>query len=342
MIKNRYINNLNNIQIHIDEISFCSHYEELCQERENLFTEKYESFQEPEDLNTSKLNIENSNKESKKYNISQTINLFDDQTGYSSKIKLNNRFKFEIDKIQDFILDGNPKAQIKSNFMSKNTKINEDKMKPSGEKKLLGRKKKGSNALALHTKFTEDNLSRKFKHIIIDNLMKFINSVIKKQYNGNIGKGTNEKKLLKLNQKQITSSKADYNRNFLNTPIKIILSDTISTKFTKHSPNHNKILIEKLLNEDDEEKRILFTKIFNLSFLDCVKHFRGDVNINELKGFSGMDEVFEKFEKEENDFARKFKLYINDFERIIMDKKVRKSKKNLSQKSISTDISIKS
>ena len=180
----------------------------------------------------------------------------------------------------------------------------------------------------MHTKFTEDNLSRKFKHIIIDNLIKFINSLIKKQYNDNISRG-NEKKLLRLNQKQIKSSKADYNQNFINTPIKIILSDTISTKFTKHSPNHNKILIEKLLNEDDEEKRILFTKIFNLSFLDCVKHFRGEININELKGFIGIDEVFEKFEKEENDFARKFKLYINDFERIIMDKKVRKSKKNL-------------
>ena len=100
--------------------------------------------------------------------------------------------------------------------------------------------------------------------------------------------------------------------------------------------------MKKLLNEDDEEKRILFTKIFNLSFLDCVKHFRGDVNINELKGFSGMDEVFEKFEKEENDFTRKFKLYINDFERVIMDKKVRKNKKNLNQKSISKGISIKS
>ena len=49
------------------------------------------------------------------------------------------------------------------------------------EKKLLGRKKKGSNEFAFHTKFTEDNLSRKFKHIIIYNLIKLINSVIKKQ-----------------------------------------------------------------------------------------------------------------------------------------------------------------
>ena len=112
-----------------DEILFfCGPYEELSQERENLFTEKYESFQEPEDLITSKLYIENFNNEITKYNN------FDEQTGYSSKINLNKNLKFEIDNIQGFILDGTPKAQIKSNFMSKNTKINEDKMKPSGKK----------------------------------------------------------------------------------------------------------------------------------------------------------------------------------------------------------------
>ena len=316
--------------MHIDEILFYTPDEELCQEREKLFTEKYEFLKEPEDLISSKLYIKNENNENIKYNSSQTINIFDDKTGYSSKINLNKSVYFEIDKIQDFILDGTSKAQIENNFLAKNQLINEDKKKSSGEKKLLGRKKKGSNELALHTKFTEDNLSRKFKHIIIDNLIKFINSVIKKQYNDNIGRG-NEQKLLTLNQKQIKSSKADYNQNFLNIPIKIILSDRISTKYTKYSPNHNKILIEKLLNEDDEEKRDLFTKIFNLSFLDCVKHFKGEVYINELKGFIEMDEVIKYFEKEENEYSGKLKWYINNYERIIMDKKVRKrkSKKSL-------------
>ena len=77
--------------------------------------------------------------------------------------------------------------------MAKNPEINEDKNKTSGGKKLLGRKKKDSNELALHAKFTEYDFSRKFKHIIIDNLMKFINSVLKIQYKDNIGIGTNEK-----------------------------------------------------------------------------------------------------------------------------------------------------
>ena len=57
MIKNIYINSLNNIRMHIDKILFYNHDEELYQERENLFTEKYVFFQEPEDLISSNLFI---------------------------------------------------------------------------------------------------------------------------------------------------------------------------------------------------------------------------------------------------------------------------------------------
>ena len=55
--------------MHIDEILFYSPDEELCQEREKLFTEKFEFLKEPEDLISSKLYIKNYNNESTKYNI---------------------------------------------------------------------------------------------------------------------------------------------------------------------------------------------------------------------------------------------------------------------------------
>ena len=71
---------------------------------------------------------------------------------------------------------------------------------------------------------------------------------------------------------------------------------------------------------------IIFTKIFNLSFLDCVKHFRGDINIDELEGFIEMDEVCKNFEKEEKDYSGKLKWYITDFEKIVLGKKARKKK----------------
>ena len=63
-----------------------------------------------------------------------------------------------------------------------------------------------------------------------------------------------------------------------------------------------------------------------MSFLDCVKHFKGQVYINELKEFIGMDEVIKYFEKKENEYSGKLKWYINNYESLIMDKKVRKRK----------------
>ena len=314
----------------IEEFLFFSPNE--YQERETLFFDNFEFDQEPVDIITSKLWVKNFNNEIKNKNNFLTTNIFDDQTGFTSKIKLNKSSQFEFNKIQDFIIVGTQKNQ-KNNCFDKNSKINEDKNQPSGENILLGRKKKGSNELGVHTKFTDDNLSRKFKHIIIDNLLKYINSIIKNQYNDSIGIGIGEKKLLKLNQRQIISSKADFNQKFLQTSIKDILSDNISKKYSNYPPYHNKILIENLLNEDNLEKRILFRKIFNLSFLDCIKHFKGEAHINELEGFIGLDEVCKNFEKNEDDidYINQFKWYVKNFEDIIMDKKVRnrKSKKNI-------------
>ena len=63
-----------------------------------------------------------------------------------------------------------------------------------------------------------------------------------------------------------------------------------------------------------------------MSFLDCVKHFKGEVYINEFKGFIGMNEVIEYFEKEENEYSGKLKWYINNYDRIIMNKKSEKEK----------------
>ena len=40
-----------------------------------------------------------------------------------------------------------------------------------------------------------------------------------------------------------------------------------------------KLLVEKLLNENDIEKRKTFENIFSLTFLECIKHIRGEINI---------------------------------------------------------------
>ena len=48
-----------------------------------------------------------------------------------------------------------------------------------------------------HTKFSYDNLKRKCKHLVIENVMDFINKKINEVYQGNIGDGLFKKQLMK-------------------------------------------------------------------------------------------------------------------------------------------------
>ena len=178
----------------------------------------------------------------------------------------------------------------------------------------LGRKRKNSKRFFVgHDKFSDDNLIRKIKCVIISQLSSFLNSLLKKIYKFDF---EINKKFLKMNQNQIISSKADYNREFLKKSIKEIFSNKISTKYHKYSPYHNKNLVEQLLNEKDEKLKILFTKIFNLTFIECLEHFRGSKFIKELEGMVKMKEICQKFHNERNYFNQ-FEYFVNNYENII-------------------------
>ena len=44
---------------------------------------------------------------------------------------------------------------------------------------------------------------------------------------------------------------------FLNKSIKEIFSEDISPRLNNYPPTHNKIIIESLINEEDEDKKII-------------------------------------------------------------------------------------
>ena len=66
-------------------------------------------------------------------------------------------------------------------------------------------------------------------------------------------------------------------RNFLTKSLKEIFSAKISSKYTSFLPNHNEIIIKRALNDKDENKREIFNKLFNLTFIDCLKKFLGNI-----------------------------------------------------------------
>ena len=237
-------------------------------------------------------------------------------------------------KIQEEILPQNSNKK-KALFITENSssiinKTKNDKNKiNSNSNKKLGRKRRDHNSqeVSKHNKFSDDNLRRKCKHIILDCLMEFINEKIEKLYNGNIGYNIFIKQLKTLNSIQQSESNIDFNKKFLKKKLSEIFSEPISGRYSNFSPNHNKFLIEKLINEEDEIKKDYFKKLFDITFLQSINHFIGSDNCVELDGMKCFNEIKEQFD--EIEYIKVLEFYFNNFEKILMYKKSRNSKKNL-------------
>ena len=211
-------------------------------------------------------------------------------------------------------------------FFQKNVELIFNEKEKSKEKLKAGRKKKNSFEIGNHNKYTSDNIIRKCKTVIINVLGNFINKKINDIYKKSFENSFRPKKLMKMNQSQIINSNVKYNQSFLNKTLKEIFSQNLSLRCSKFKIDHNKNLINELLNEKDKTKQIFFNDLFNLTFLDCINHFRGSKNIYCLEGLPNYNEIAENLNGDE-DYKESFKCYIDNFEIIIKNKKSRKSNK---------------
>ena len=210
-----------------------------------------------------------------------------------------------------------------NNSTNKNTEIEESNLK---QVKIIGKKREKANYKGVHNKFSEDNLIRTIRKILLNNLTKFINKLIYEVYNGKINQGILKKELKNLNQNQ--TKKVKENKEFLYKTIKDIFYCDLSNRYTNYSFSHNKNIINELLNEKDEEKRIIFEKIFHLKITDCLNNYKGINNIKEILPLNELiNENLNDF-KDEHDYFQLLSYYILNFEEIIMRKKSRKGRKN--------------
>ena len=182
-----------------------------------------------------------------------------------------------------------------------------------------------------HTKFSYDNLKRECKHLVIENVINFVNKKIVEVYEGNIGNGIITKKLLKLNQSQKINSDVEFNKLFINKSLKEILSQNITKKYKLFGQDHNKKVIEKIIAEKKSE----FEKLFNITFIECVEHFIGKKNIEDLDGltlFSDLKEqIVSKYDKDGESYYENLKLFLERFEIKINKAKSRKKRAETSK-----------
>jgi len=206
-----------------------------------------------------------------------------------------------------------------------NNQIKKDKNEKR-KKSLLGRKRKGDSEKSSHSKYFDDNLRNKCKNLVLDSAFKLSNEKIEEKYNGNIGHGIFVKQLLIINQKQKKDSSIQNSKDFMIKTLGEIFSVDISSRYTAYNPDHNNLLIKKLTNEEDEDKKNYFKKLFSITFIDCLKHFRGTQKIEELKGMKGFNDIKSKYE-DDTDYLKSLEYYIMNYEEILNKKRARTSNK---------------
>lgn len=201
--------------------------------------------------------------------------------------------------------------------------------------KKRGRKKKGEEIQnESHNKFSFDNKIRKTKHLVCKNLTNFLNQKIYYIYKGKIGHGSNKKQFILGKHAQISNGNIEFNKKFLQKPLKEIFSVELSGSVKNYPKDHNKKLIEILINEDDLEKREYYKGFFNLTFIDYLKYYISVNDDNEclyIKGskrFIDLENDAEFIEKNGEEYIKNLREFMEGLEQDLKNRKGRRSRVN--------------
>ena len=203
------------------------------------------------------------------------------------------------------------------------------------QQSFLGRKKKNSGEIGNHTKYFEDNMIRKFKPYLKDSLKDLINLKILENINfpDNIINGQKYKKIeiLNINQKQVTDTSVEMNKELLKKTIKEFFSVDISGNYSSYPKNFNELLINELYKIKNGEK---VNCILEKYILESIKYFRNDkdlINNPKYSCLKGLDKCFIDFKKKllkknNEEYVNNMIDLIKNFEDIYNNKKGREKR----------------
>ena len=188
----------------------------------------------------------------------------------------------------------------------------------------LGRIKKSSNKIGKHNKYKKDNIIRRFKILLINNIYNYLNSSF------TVNKNRNSEKKVKVIKKisfRITKSiKKQDNINWLNSTIKDYFSNIVSKRFFTYDNKYNQKVINKIYKKGKEKESIT---ILDKTVKDFWQVYINDDIENKYMGFLTIKDDINKF-MEKGETEEYIKMYIdvaNQFEKIFNNMKAREKKK---------------
>ena len=221
----------------------------------------------------------------------------------------------------------------------------ENKINKSKSKNLLGRKrnsdkedseKKGNKKK--HTKNAFDNISRKIRGKIFGAILVILNKVFNEEEEMDLDnpifpKGKQRKRkvpiqnisFLQIDQRIIIQNNIMDNLDLLNKNLREIFSGAVSQKVKNYGLDHNLLLIQKIKESKGKERT---NKILDMTFLQCLEHFRKSRTYDELRGLELLyDNMIEEMnEKHEQEYVENFVECLNNYETLYRQKKPKKSR----------------
>ena len=216
--------------------------------------------------------------------------------------------QIDIPGINNDNLGDNIQTQFQTQVQELNPKISiifqETKIK---EKTKLGRKRKRSNEIGEHNKYTVDHIVLKIKTHLIKCLMTFINVVF-------FSHGYKDK-ILQINAERANNNTIEDNEELLKMTLKDLFSFPISAKNGKiytENQNHNKEVLDKIYKEENH----FVNSVLDSTFFECIKHFRGTEFKYALLGLEDYYNIIiqELEEKYEEEYVKKFQEVLLDYE----------------------------
>ena len=281
--------------------------------------------------------IEIISKENKDININQNL---------TNNIEEGNDENVFIEDVE--IVNKNIKNRVSTKF-PKRIKRDKNKSKKKNEKLLYSKRERSNIAPiqnekklpSLSCKYPINNLIRKIKRIIFNEILIFLNVEIPKFVNINdlltfiktkdptiislaINKIKREKSfLLTLNGTFLDNAEVKHNTVLLNQSIGEILSNEISAKYKRYNKNFNKYIIEFLYQNSEDLKQIL-----DLKFIEVVQYFSGVKDLSCLKGMNKWYKIKRKVFSKKNiynkDHLNRLDFCVKNYETIILQRKKKK------------------
>ena len=281
--------------------------------------------------------IEIISKENKDININQNL---------TNNIEEGNDENVFIEDVE--IVNKNIKNRVSTKF-PKRIKRDKNKSKKKNEKLLYSKRERSNIAPiqnekklpSLSCKYPINNLIRKIKRIIFNEILIFLNVEIPKFVNINdlltfiktkdptitslaIYKIKHENSfLLTLNGTFLDNAEVKHNKVLLNQSIGKILSNKISEKYKWYNKNFNKYIIEFLYQNSEDLKQIL-----DLKFIEVVQYFSGVKDLSCLKGMNKWYKIKRKLFSKKNiynkDHLNRLDFCVKNYETIILQRKKKK------------------